>query len=75
MAMALRIDHARTELRAKMSFERHTISISHPQRRTVEPTANPTRVAIDELQLHDLQNKDAAVRRESSAIALSDHHS
>ena len=46
--------------RAKMSYY-HGHQLGSFASRALKLTPNPTRVAIEELQLHDLQNADAAV--------------
>lgn len=63
MANGVFISHANMEFRQNMIYGVE-MSLGHgalPQR--MSHTANPTRVAMEELQLHDLKNMDAFQRR------------
>lgn len=59
VAKSVFMTHARIEFSKKIIFITSK-QLSARLQTTKQHTANPTRVAIDELQLHDLKNMDAA---------------
>lgn len=59
MTISVFMTHARIEFREKIIWTGHG-SNARMRANAEFHTANPTRVAIDELQLQDLKNIDAA---------------